>query len=1000
MADDTRKTSHSRIYDGAPYLLPSTFSPWRSDDQIDEDYDDGESSDSSNTTISAIGAMKMFEAGTSRIGDAVSPTSVKRVSEVVHTAGPVKIVSPLSPPAHRSWTTPQVIVSAPSNTSLPMMPASSAAPPAPRQTKFREMLKRSLTPRREKGGVADDARDAPDPRPHSRAESYPMTSVDTLQPSTDDRSSEEEDNDDLSIRYAQPPVDCHSRRDVHIKRWSWLYVTLMISSIYSTGLSGVWLVTSIYQPRYGQGISSGAHWQLAPSTATLLCTLAAKTIELSFVTVFVAVLGQVITRRAFIKKSRGVTLAELTMRNWVIQPGSMITNWENIPHGATSVMGVLTLIATLCALFYTTASDAMVSPKLKWGSWDSQELQGLVRASYANPYFISDTCKTPIDTKLDLPYSAESCLGVQYSGQSYHNLIAFMTEWEAIHSNGNSTMDEISKRPTGKHSLFDNTTLESSWIEAEYSDPAANFAAHDRVINNVTLAMPHPGVYAAATDSKNGILQPNDLNGVGEYSILASVVSPTVNVMCVNMNADELAPLVYTTWPDARNDDTEIPGQQRGADDWYEDVPVVADTEWLNGTAVDDVFRWGEKYGRRPPVFQLYPIDYNMIANATVYMGDAIYLLSKANTTATDDYSLCELRSWVTPKCSTHFDISGISGGKMKAHCEDASDPDSYALTDPSAAQSPLEASGDWKNVAQLWALSINLNAGTENSNASNARILTDLILNSPRLDPLLPSMAEALAVLASSSIVSGSLQTTYRAKWPHGDVMQLDPGVYETFRAHVRTQQYASAHSAGWQGVFYPVLAGVFLLNVLCLAYLASGGGGCCFTGGSRGSSRNHNNNNRNGLKGNHHPLGGERHQTTNADDSRAGGLVTDYTEPQKLFALAINSPPSRALAGSCGHGPDALEMVVPFRVGYASGSNHYFFEEAADRFAGKNNGLNVEGGFGNNVDVEGGYNGRRTGRRNRMPSSQTFNSGTELLADGTYRSSYKRLSSSRTWL
>jgi hypothetical protein len=170
-------------------------------------------------------------------------------------------------------------------------------------------------------------------------------------------------------------------------------------------------------------------------------------------------------------------------------------------------------------------------------------------------------------------------------------------------------MDQLAKRPTGKHNLFDNTTMDSSWIETEHGDTEANFNTHKRIINNVTLAMPHAGVYAAATDPINGILQPNELLGVGEYSIRAGVVSPAVNVMCVNMNADELAPLVYTRWPNARTEGTEIPGQQIGVNGWDGDVPGPSPAEWLNSTVVDSLFRWGEKYGRRPPVFQLvgYP---------------------------------------------------------------------------------------------------------------------------------------------------------------------------------------------------------------------------------------------------------------------------------------------------------------------------------------------------------------------------------------------------------
>lgn len=145
----------------------------------------------------------------------------------------------------------------------------------------------------------------------------------------------------------------------------------------------------------------------------------------------------------------------------------------------------------------------------------------------------------------------------------------------------------------------------STWIETEFGNPQSSFAVHGRIVNNVTLAMPHPGVYSAATDPHNDILQPDDLAGVGEYSIRASVVSPAVNVMCVNLGRDELSPLIYTRWPNARTEFTDVPGQRIGVDDWFDDVPHPSDDEWLNRTAVDDIFRWGPEYHRRPPVFQL-----------------------------------------------------------------------------------------------------------------------------------------------------------------------------------------------------------------------------------------------------------------------------------------------------------------------------------------------------------------------------------------------------------
>lgn len=48
---------------------------------------------------------------------------------------------------------------------------------------------------------------------------------------------------------------------------------------------------AIVQPRYGRTIHSGG--KLTPTTASTLFALFAKTIELSFVTVFVTFLGQV-----------------------------------------------------------------------------------------------------------------------------------------------------------------------------------------------------------------------------------------------------------------------------------------------------------------------------------------------------------------------------------------------------------------------------------------------------------------------------------------------------------------------------------------------------------------------------------------------------------------------------------------------------------------------------------------------------------------------------------
>ncbi len=153
--------------------------------------------------------------------------------------------------------------------------------------------------------------------------------------------------------------------------------------------------------------------------------------------------------------------------------------------------------------------------------------------------------------------------------------------------------------------LFDNTTVTGSWVQTNTSNLTAAYDKYSRIVNNVTMSMPHAGVFSAAHDAKNGILQPEDLAGVGEYSIRASVVSPTVNVLCVNMNSTELAPLVYTEWPNAITNNSDIPNQKIPWSGYEDEIQVQTGQTYLNKTVVDDIFEWGAAYGRQPPVFPM-----------------------------------------------------------------------------------------------------------------------------------------------------------------------------------------------------------------------------------------------------------------------------------------------------------------------------------------------------------------------------------------------------------
>lgn len=109
-------------------------------------------------------------------------------------------------------------------------------------------------------------------------------------------------------RPSKPPAN------VKIGRTSGLAIWLLVMSVYSTVMSAIWLGAAIAEPRWGTTVSS--HGAMTLSTANLVTAILAKTIEMSFVTVFVAFIGQVLTRRA-ITTREGMTLSEMSMRTWV-----------------------------------------------------------------------------------------------------------------------------------------------------------------------------------------------------------------------------------------------------------------------------------------------------------------------------------------------------------------------------------------------------------------------------------------------------------------------------------------------------------------------------------------------------------------------------------------------------------------------------------------------------------------------------------------------------------
>ena len=398
---------------------------------------------------------------------------------------------------------------------------------------------------------------------------------------------------------------------------------------------------------------------------------------------------------------------------------------------------------------------AIVQPQLKFGPWQDKVVQGEVKTSFANPDYAASQCSTPIRPVDDPQFAGTTCLQIEHAAKSYHNYHHYMTRWSELARNGNGTQD-LKIRPLGTGLIDENTTVTGSWIE--FVDVAAASKKAGRIINNVTIAMPHVGLVKAARDPRNGIMQPEDLDGLGLYSIQASLPSPVVHVLCANMEREELAPIIYEAWP-------RLPGPVNMSS-WPQQVDFKDLDSGHIKTTVDDLFHWGEQYDQKPPLFPKYPIEFNTILNNTSrHSRDAFYLLGRGGESHRDRYVLCSLRGGQTSSCSSRYNASRI-GGTLESLCEHPDDGLAYIHSKPNATSGTTTISLDWLQIAREMGNALSLNTGVNDANASNSRLLTQLFLEEPELNVALPSPAEALAVLSSCTLLMAAKDAPFVDYW------------------------------------------------------------------------------------------------------------------------------------------------------------------------------------------------------------------------------------------
>ncbi|KID94087.1 hypothetical protein MAJ_09960, partial [Metarhizium majus ARSEF 297] len=695
-------------------------------------------------------------------------------------------------------------------------------------------------------------------------------------PSTDMESGKEDyDTEALNKRFSAPPRYCRAKTDIWHKSKNLL---MILAAVYSLVMGSAIFAISLRQPAVPAiGLVGGPRI----STAISLVSFVGKTVEISFAVAFLFCLGQALSRRSVSRMTKGVTLAEMDMKDWINSPGTMAFQYKSTWFSIRSLLGFLTLVATLGVLFYTTAITTMVSPKLKQMPVQSKTLKGEVYTSYGNmPYGMT---KCPILYGKNDPDGKDGwgCTSIEFCGQSYTDLLGFMQRWLDF----KKLARPLARRPTPSSLLNGNKTMETAWIETQHRNVTTNFEKYGRIIDNVTMAMPHPGVFSAAELQRNDMPRLQD-GFVGDVAINASVVSPTVNVMCVNVKKEEIAPLVYMSWPNSKKDYKLVKGYVVPADGFRADYPPWGEAgkkdNVPNKTVVDDLFKWGPKYGRTPPILSTFPPVMNMVSNMSINGSGSVYILIKS--LEIEDYTLCEAQSWLSDVCSTQILISGTHGASLKAMCENPNDETAYNRIHPPSKEPPTLQLG-WTDVAQNWSTSMDVNGGLRVNNGSNARTLSQLILKEPKVDPYFPTIAEALSAYLASTVVMSAIDSPFHHGWDYPAKM-LDAAATQEFQVKLQTTEYAAGHTEPYQQAWYIVLFIVPALSLFCILYMLLN-----------------------------------------------GGVITDFTEPKTLFALALNSPPSAQINGSCGSGPVGRDLVVPWRVSYEPELQHYFFEEANNK-------------------------------------------------------------------
>ncbi|KAF3916693.1 hypothetical protein ABW20_dc0105824 [Dactylellina cionopaga] len=472
---------------------------------------------------------------------------------------------------------------------------------------------------------------------------------------------------------------------------------------------------------------------------------------------------------------------------------------------------------------------------------------------YANSTALADRCPAIISSVLDgpmngsaLPVSQSTCYRVHNSYQPLRDFTFYTDAWNGYRKDMSIPRAELIRRPTG-WTTVGNERYYGQWLDVSGSG----------ALNNVTLAMPHGGVVPSVRNvTLNGLVQPETQSDFGNIDLTASVFSPSINVICYKLNDTD------ARWFIASNSSTRRNGTLNSQ--VREIFNFDPDSSQTKTRAAQGLYL--------APLFINAPDAFNVAIYASAgYDDPSMYAIVGANTTS-PSYSLCALRSLLTSRCSTNY-LSASGGGNVTVNCA----PDNQYSLARWYSNVREQYQTQFKDISTALSYALSLNV----EKAALSRILGIFATSpAPGFNTNLPSLAEAFAILYSNAIVLSSVGAQFGTdertnNYPGVIPFPVSLPTVETFRTRIRTVEYASGVSEGWQASFYVILAGVMVLNLFCLVYFFV-----------------------------------------------TRDLVFDITEIENLFCVAFNSRPAVTTEGEgrgegfYGRGPKGKEFALAFHV------------------------------------------------------------------------------------